>query len=154
MADIYAKPIVCHHESGRVRCLSTPLLSTRLLSPTSECLSVRNGGLVDQPIVLQYLGFENKGALREYAFSLRGLRGKSSNYFVTISNDAFLAHRARYQDAPAICSIRLRREFASKVDLPSSFTFLVTDEELAEYKDAHTPKPGSVPWKSAKDKNS
>ena len=69
---------------------------------------------VEQPIVLQYLGFETKGAVREYAFSLRGLGGESSSYFVTIPNEAFSAHRARYQDAPAICSIRLRREFAAQ----------------------------------------
>ena len=109
--------------------------------------------LVDQPIVLQYLGFETKGALREYAFSLRGLDGESSHYFVTIANEAFSAHRARYQDAPAICSIRLRREFASQLDLPSSSTFSVSDEELAEYRDAHTPKAKRVPWKSAEDEN-
>ena len=108
---------------------------------------------MDQPIVLQYLGFESKGALREYTFSLRGLGGESSNYFVTIANEAFSAHRARYQDAPEICSIRLRREFASQVDLPPSSTFSVTDEELAEYRDAHTPKAKRVPWKSAEDEN-
>lgn len=108
---------------------------------------------MDQLIVLQYLGFETKGALREYAFSLRGLGGESSNYFVTIPNEAFSAHRARYQDAPEICSIRLRREFASQVDLPPSSTFSVTDEELADYKDGHTPKAKRVPEKSAEGKN-
>jgi len=106
---------------------------------------------LDQPIVLQYLGFETKEALREYAFCLRGIAGESSNYFVTIANEAFVARRARYQDAPAICSIRLRREFASQVDPPPSCTFSVTDAELAEYKDAHAPKANGVPWKSAKD---
>lgn len=95
---------------------------------------------VDQPIVLQYLGFEIKEALREYAFSLRGLGGESSNYFVTIPNEAFSAHRARYQDAPAICSLKLRREFATQAGHPASCTFSVTDAELADYKDAQTPK--------------
>ena len=93
-----------------------------------------------QSIVLQYLGFETKGALREYTFSLRGDGGESSSYFVTIPNEAFSAHRARFQDAPAICSIRLRREFAAQVDLPPSCTFSVTDAELAAYKEAHAPK--------------
>jgi hypothetical protein len=108
--------------------------------------------LVDQPIILQYLGFETKGALREYTFSLRGIGGASSNYFVTIANEAFSAHRARYQDAPEICSIRLRREFASQVDFPPSSTFSVTDQELAEYRDAHTPK-AKPPWKPVEDEN-
>jgi hypothetical protein len=108
---------------------------------------------VDQPIVLQYLGFETKGALREYAFSLRGLGGESSSYFVTISNEAFAAHRARYQDAPAICSTRLRREFATQVNPPPSTTFSVTDAELADYKDAHTPKAKSGHSKSTEDES-
>lgn len=91
-------------------------------------------------VVLQYVGFESKGAVREYAFSLRGTDGASSEYFVTIANDAFVAHRVRYQDAPEICSLRLHREFAAKTDHPPSTRFSVTDAELADYKDAHTPK--------------
>ena len=91
-------------------------------------------------VVLRYLGFENKGAVREYAFTLRGTEGASSEYFVTIANDAFVAHRVRYQDAPDICSLRLHREFATRTDHPPSTRFFVTDAELADYKDAHTPK--------------
>ena len=94
---------------------------------------------VDQPVVLQYLGFESKGVVREYAFSRRGVKGQS-HYFVTIANEALAAHRARYQDAPAICSIRLRREFAIQGDHPPSTAFSVTDAELADYNEAHTPK--------------
>ena len=108
---------------------------------------------VEQPIVLQYLGFETKGALREYAFSLRGHGGESSSYFVTIPNEAFSAHRARYQDAPAICSIRLHREFATQAGHPASSTFSVTDAELAAYKDAHTPKARPGRSKPREDKN-
>ena len=91
-------------------------------------------------VVLRYVGFENKGAVREYAFTLRGSDGASSEYFVTIANDAFVAHRVRYQDAPDICSLRLHRELATRTDLPPSTRFSVTDAELADYKDAHTPK--------------
>ena len=98
-------------------------------------------------VVLQYVGFENKGAVREYTFTLRGTDGASSEYFVTIANDAFVAHRVRYQDAPDICSLRLHREFATKTDHPPSTRFSVTDAELADYKEVHTPK--SKPTASA-----
>ena len=91
-------------------------------------------------VVLQYLGFESKGAVREYAFTLRGTGGAFSEYFVTIANAAFVAHRVRYQDAPDICSLRLHREFAARNDHPPCTRFFVSDAELAEYKDAHTPK--------------
>jgi hypothetical protein len=96
---------------------------------------------VSETLLLQYVGFENKGAVREYAFALRGSGGKSSEYFVTIANDAFVAHRVRYQDGPEICSLRLHREFAIRTDHPPSTRFSVTDAELAEYMNAHAPKP-------------
>ena len=69
-----------------------------------------------------------------------GLGGESSEYFVTIANVAFVAHRVRYKDAPDICSLRLRREFATKSNHPPSTRFCITDAELADYKNAHTPK--------------
>ena len=96
-------------------------------------------------VVVQYVGFESKGAVREYAFTVRGTDGAFSEYFVTIANDAFVAHRVRYQDAPDLCSLRLHWEFATRTDHPPSTRFSVTDAEPADYKDAHTPrsKPGA-----------
>ena len=91
-------------------------------------------------VVLQYVGFETKGAVREYAFTLRGAGGESTEYFVTIANAAFVAHRVRYQDAPDICSLRLHREFTAGSDHPPSTRFSITDAELADYMEAHTPK--------------
>ena len=91
-------------------------------------------------VSLQYLGFESKGAVREYAFTVRGTNGIRSEYFVTISNAAFVAHQVRYQDAPDICSLRLHREFAAGTDHPSSTCFCVTDAELTAYRDAHSQK--------------
>jgi hypothetical protein len=101
---------------------------------------------VSDGVVLQYVGFESKGAVREYAFSARGTDGAFSEYFVTIANDAFVAHRVRYQDGPQICSLRLQREFADRTDHPPSTRFSVTDAELADYKEAHAPKsrPGTA----------
>jgi hypothetical protein len=96
---------------------------------------------VSETLFLQYVGFENRGAVREYTFSLRGSGGTSTEYFVTIANAAFVSHRVRYQDGPEICSLRLHREFASRTDHPPSTRFSVTDAELDEYMNAHAPKP-------------
>jgi hypothetical protein len=96
---------------------------------------------VSEMLFLQYVGFENRGVMREYTFTLRGSGGASTEYFVTIANAAFVAHRVRYQDGPEICSLLLRREFASRTDHPPSTRFSVTDAELADYMDAHAPKP-------------
>jgi len=109
---------------------------------------------VSDAVVLQYMGYESKGTVREYAFRLRGTDGASSEYFVTIANEAFVAHRVRYQDAPDICSHRLRREFAARTDHPPSTCFSVTDAELAAYKNAHTPKSKPVAAATGEDSES
>ena len=106
---------------------------------------------MSETLFLQYVGFENRGAVREYTFTLRGSGGTSTEHFVTIANAAFVAHRVRYQDGPEICSLRLHREFASRTDHPPSTRFSVTDAELAEYMNAHLPKP--KPGTSAYKKN-
>ena len=100
---------------------------------------------MSDPVALLYRRFENKGAVREHAFTLRGPAGKSSEYFVTIANAAFVAHRVRYQDAPDICSLRLHREFAARSDHLPSARFSITDAELADYMAVHAPKtkPGA-----------
>jgi hypothetical protein len=108
---------------------------------------------VDDPIILQYVGFETKGAVREYMFCRCGPGGESSSYFVTIANEAFVAHRARYQDGPAICSIRLHREFVGQVNHPPSTTFSVTDTELADYQDTHRPNIKNAHSKSRDEEN-
>ena len=95
---------------------------------------------VSDAVVLQYVGFQTKGAVREYAFALRGTNGESTEYFVTIANAAFVEHRVRYQDGPDVCSLRLHREFTTQADHPPSTCFSITHAELADYKEAHTPK--------------
>jgi hypothetical protein len=91
-------------------------------------------------IVLHYVGLENKRAVREDAFTLRGAGGACSEYFVTIANDACVAHRPRYLNARDICSLRLHREFASQTGRPASTRFCVADAELTDYKAADTLK--------------
>jgi hypothetical protein len=100
---------------------------------------------VSDAVVFQYVGFETKGAEREYTFTLRRAGGESTEYFVAIASAAFLAHRVRYQDAPDICSARLHREFSTKDAHPPSTRFCITDAELADYRDAHAPKSRPLP---------
>lgn len=96
---------------------------------------------MNDTVVLQYAGFKTKGAVREYTFKRSGTDGASSEYSVTNANDAFVPHRVRYQDAPDICSRRLRREFAIRTDYPLSARFSIADAELADYQQAHAPSP-------------
>jgi len=96
---------------------------------------------LSETIVLQYVGFETRGEVREYAFTRRESGGATSEYFVTIANAAFMANGVRYQDAPGICSLRLHREFARRDDLPSA-RFSITEAELVDYAASQKTKPG------------
>lgn len=87
-------------------------------------------------ILVQYVGFEAKPLVREYTFSVREA-GEQREFTLTIANEAFDSHRARYQDAPGICSSKLRRELASHDNRPPKNHFRITDMELQDYQDAH-----------------
>ena len=105
---------VCNHYSAALVVLSDSRLILRGSKITPATIPLSEGRtFVSDTVALQYVGFETKGAVREYAFTLRTSGGESSEYFVTIANAAFVAHRVRYQDAPHICSLRLHREFAT-----------------------------------------
>ncbi|PYU27594.1 MAG: hypothetical protein DMG32_06080 [Acidobacteria bacterium] len=95
--------------------------------------------MADQ-IILQYIGFTSGALVREYSFVVRHDSGQPREYTVTIANEAFVSHRARYQDGPNICSLRLRRELATDATDPSITQFCITDSELTDYKNS-SPKP-------------
>jgi hypothetical protein len=90
--------------------------------------------------VIQYVGFRASISGREYAFSVREAGAQSREYTLTIANEAFESHRARYQDGPEICSLRLHRELAISTTDPATTHFGITDTELASY-GTHKPKP-------------
>ena len=95
------------------------------------------------PIIVQYVGFTAGAVVREYSFVVRDESGQPREYTVTIANEAFVSHRARYQDGPTICSRRLRRELAENANGPSTKEFCITDSELADYNTHSSPKPTS-----------
>jgi hypothetical protein len=91
---------------------------------------------------LQYVGFKTNGTFREYTFSVLDSQRESREYTVTIANEAFNSHRARFQDGPDICSLRLQRELATGAESPLESTYEITDADLEDYRIAHSPKPG------------
>jgi hypothetical protein len=86
---------------------------------------------------MQYLGFESKGQGREYSFQVRYTTEDVRDFTLTILNEAFTSHRVRYQDAPDVCSLKLRRELSANAGLPSNTNFPITDIDLDDYKVSH-----------------
>jgi hypothetical protein len=89
---------------------------------------------------VEYVGFQGDNAVRRYTFRARLGTGESCDFVLIIPNEAFLAHRVRYQDAPEICFLKLQREVAAcGGGLPASCQS-VTDADLEAYRVAHAPK--------------
>ncbi|OFV85531.1 MAG: hypothetical protein A2V74_01285 [Acidobacteria bacterium RBG_16_70_10] len=94
------------------------------------------------PAHVEYVGFRATVTRREYTLRVR--QGVDAEDFtLVIPNEAFLAHRARYQDAPEICYLKLQRELAASPGTRPARLLSVTDQDLEEYRVAHAPKsPG------------
>ena len=91
-------------------------------------------------LIVQYLGFQAKLLVREYAFQVREA-GAEREFTLNIANDAFLAHRVRYQDAPDICAQRLQAELAAHANHPPQTEYVITTDELDAYRTARAVKP-------------
>lgn len=89
--------------------------------------------------IVQYIGFEAKPLVREYTFNVREA-GSEREFTLNIANEAFVSHRARYQDAPAICSLRLNAELAAHSNRPPDSQFAITTAELDAYRESRMPK--------------
>jgi hypothetical protein len=97
-------------------------------------------------LIVQYLGFEAKTLVREYTFSVREPSTEPREFTVTIANEAFHSHRARYQDGPDICSHKLQSELAASSNHPPKSHFRITDAELDAYHSTHSPKLSRSPY--------
>ncbi|HTB94263.1 MAG TPA: hypothetical protein VK728_15625 [Candidatus Sulfotelmatobacter sp.] len=96
-------------------------------------------------ILVQYIGFRTNGLSREYTFNVRG-DGEDREFTVNIANEAFVSHRARYQDAPAICAGRLQAELAAHENHPIETRFVISSAELETYRAARAPKGEQKMW--------
>jgi hypothetical protein len=96
-------------------------------------------------ILVQYVGFRTNALTREYTFNVRG-DGEDREFTLNIANEAFVSHRARYQDAPAICAERLQAELAAHENHPLETQYVITTAELETYRAARSPKAGQKIW--------
>jgi hypothetical protein len=90
---------------------------------------------------VEYVGFTTVRDTREYRLRVQEGGGAFHDFVLTISLDAFLTHRARYQDAPEICFLKLQRALAECVGTLPDARLSISDLELEEYRAAHSPKP-------------
>lgn len=95
-------------------------------------------------IIVQYLGFKARQLVREYFFHVREA-GAEREFTLSIANEAFLSHLARYQDGPDICAQRLQVELAAHANHPSETDYVITSAELDSYRTSRAVKVGRYP---------
>lgn len=90
-------------------------------------------------LYIQYVACEPQALVRRYTFHVLQ-SGAARDFSLTIANEAFESHRARYQDGPDICTLRLRRELSDIANPPEGHDFQVSNTELDDYRESHLPK--------------
>ena len=95
---------------------------------------------------VEYKGFEARTLVREYRFNVREAGAEAREFTLTILNEAFDSRRARFQDSPDICSLKLRREMAASENHPEKTHYRISDAELEEYSTSHWPKAVRSPY--------
>lgn len=96
-------------------------------------------------LIVQYVGFQTTPLVREYTFKVREA-GQDRQFTLNIDNEAFVSHRARYQDAPDICAQRLQAELAAHANHPLETQYIITSAELEVYRAARTAKSTRSPY--------
>src|SRR6185503_3360262 len=88
-------------------------------------------------VIVRFAGFRATARGREYTMHVAD--GLSSREFVLlITHKSFAAREARFQDAPDVCSSKLRRELAADPGLVPGDCMTVTTQDLADYRVDHT----------------
>ena|SRR5579872_6785290 len=98
---------------------------------------------MNKEVLMQFVGFESQLTAREYTFTVRETDAEQREFKVTIALEAFNERRVRFQDAPDICALKLRRELTAHGNHPPQSHFQVSDAELEDYRSAHTSAPRS-----------
>lgn len=90
-----------------------------------------------EEILMQFVGFTSNAVEREYTFVVREVSVEPREFTVGIANEAFSEHRLSFQDAPNVCSLKLRRELINGANLLPESHFHLTNAELEDYRASH-----------------
>ena len=92
----------------------------------------------------EYVGFTVNETARLYTLRVSQPDGQSRDFVLSISIKAFLRNEIPYQDAPAICFLKLERELEARGNENTATNIRITDAELAEFRESHEKKPSTL----------
>jgi len=97
-------------------------------------------------VIVQYVGFKAKALVREYSFIVRRALNETSEFTLTIGNEAFGSRGVRFQDAPEICSRRLQHELSAFGNHPPQAHYCISETDLDDYRSSHAPRVSGYPY--------
>ncbi|HTX16717.1 MAG TPA: hypothetical protein VMD77_15560 [Candidatus Baltobacteraceae bacterium] len=101
---------------------------------------------MSKEVIMQFMGFSSKPDVREYTFTVREPSMEPREFTLAIANEAFGAGGLRFQDAPDVCSIKLRQVLAAHANHPLETHFDISDVELENYRTSHAPRTPKSPF--------
>lgn len=102
--------------------------------------SQRSKRAAPKPPIVRYVGFRSTDAGREYTLQVCDLV-EPRLFVLLIPHAAFTAHQARFQDAPDLCCRKLNRALLHDPDLQPGAGFVVSAEELLDYRQLRESPP-------------
>ena len=115
---------------------TAPDESSSGLPPTATVAPADDARALPRQPIVRYVGFRSTARGREYTMRVSDVQS-SRDFVLLISHQAFAAHEARFQDAPDVCSGKLRRELAADPDLLPGDGIAVTPQDLLDYRNSH-----------------
>jgi len=87
--------------------------------------------------IVRYVGFRATARGREYTMHVAD-KLSSREFVLLIPHQAFADHEARFQDAPDVCSGKLRRVLTADPSLVPGDCMAVTAQDLLDYRGDHS----------------
>jgi len=140
---LQGRRFLCHKTSIP----SSSYCVTRVVSTVESFAGRNQGDPMSESVDVQYVGFEAKALARVYSFVVRRALNQTSEFTLSIGNEAFGSRRVRFQDAPEICSLRLHHELAAFGNHPPVAHYHISETDLDDYRSSHAPKVSGYPYK-------
>jgi hypothetical protein len=110
----------------------------------ADASTATQGGGVLQ---IQYLGFQSKQRGRDYAYLVTNKQSEQRTFTFSISAEALLEGRVRYQDAASVCYQKLQKALELEtVEQPLPRYAKISIQELDEYRELHSPPKRHNQW--------
>ncbi|MBI4456722.1 MAG: hypothetical protein HY644_12600 [Acidobacteria bacterium] len=90
---------------------------------------------------IQYVGFNVAASSRIYNFHVVDAPDQIREFVLEVQSEAFRSSSLKFQDGPALCLARLKRELDGETQvLPAQACLCIGEQDIEEYIERHYPR--------------